>query len=320
MARTPTRTNDDDDPMRGAMMALEQERVGAPVAQVLNERTVFGDIVTAQPIKVPRNMPNVLREIDVTAAASEGWYYRFPVKKKGGGVDYIEGPTIDCADAVARIFGNCQVQTVMAHESADDWIFAARFIDLQTGYTLIRPFLQSKMASKLGGDDVARARSIAFSIGTSKAQRNVVDHALRDFVERAFKAAKGSLVARIGAKLPESRAKILDKLKALGGDELIARVVQVYQRKPDAWLAPDIARLVAESKAVEDGMALIEDVWPLQAAEPRRSDTVTDVVDTSAAAGDEAGTHGGTAAQQPASPDSGPQSAPPTSSTTEGAP
>jgi hypothetical protein len=314
MARNP-RPVDDDDHMSRAMQTLEQERSGGPLGPqvVMNERTVFGDIITAQPIKVPRNMANVLREIDITAgAAGDNWYYRFPVKKKGGGIDYIEGPTIDAADAVARIYGNCQVQTVLASETPTQWVFASRFVDLQTGYSLIRPFLQPKR-STLGGDDEERRLQQAWGIGTSKCQRNVVDHALRDFMERAFKTARANLVERIGKHLLTSRARIIERIKAIGGDELLARVVQVYQRKPEEWLAPDIARLHAEAKAVEDGMALPDEVWPVAAPEPKRSD-VTDVEDTSAAAVDVPGEHGGAATQQASlSPEATPTSASPTS-------
>lgn len=279
MARAPAM--DDDDPMKSALVSLEHGGSATlPGGQVVNERTIFGDIITAQPIKVPRNEPNVLRRVDAMAQANgEAWYYRFPVKnRRTGRVDYIEGPSIECADAVARYYGNCQVQTALAAETPTQWIFASRFVDLETGYSLIRPFLQPKGGGRLGGDDDDRRLQMAFGIGTSKCQRNVVDHALADVMARAFKAAKASLVERIGKHLPEARTRIVDRVRAIGGDPMVVRVEQVYQRKVDAWLAPDVARLYAEVKAVEDGMAMPDEVWPTAPApEPRRSDQVTDV-------------------------------------------
>jgi hypothetical protein len=42
----------------------------------------------------------------LAAAAGSDWFYRFPVKKKDGGQDWIEGPSIKLANDIARIFGN----------------------------------------------------------------------------------------------------------------------------------------------------------------------------------------------------------------------
>lgn len=304
MARPPEQL-DDEDHMKMALQTLEAGGAAKLGTQVLSERTIFGDIITAQPIKVPRNEPNVLRRVDAMAQANgTAWYYRFPVKnRRTGKTDYIEGPSIECADAIARYYGNCQVQTALAAETATQWIFATRFVDLETGYSLIRPFLQPKTGSRLGGEDDERRIQIAFGIGVSKCQRNAVDHALADIMARAFKGAKQSLIDTIGRRLPESRARILDRVRAIGGEPMIARVEQVYQRKADQWLAPDIARLFAEVKAIDDGMALIDEVWPLAPPpEPKRdSANVTDVETSTAAA--PSGEHGGPAAADRTSPD-----------------
>ena len=92
MARAPAM--EDDDPMKTALATLEHGGVATlPGGQVVSERTIFGDIITAQPCKVARNEPNVLRRVDAMAQANgEAWYYRFPVRnRRTGKVDYIEG-------------------------------------------------------------------------------------------------------------------------------------------------------------------------------------------------------------------------------------
>lgn len=240
--------------------------------QIVSERTLFGDVVMAQPTRAPRNEGRIMQRIDASAgAAGASWYYRFPVKKRGGGIDYIEGPSIECADAVSRWYGNCQVAAAV-QDIGTAWIIHSRFVDLETGYTLIRPFLQSKAGSRLGGDDDERRLQIALSIGVSKSQRNVVVHALRDFTDRAFAAAKRNLVERVGLKLPEYRKRCVDKLNELGPD-LLARVERNMNRKADAWLAPDVSRLIAEIQTVADGMSSADEVWPREVPpEPRRSD------------------------------------------------
>jgi hypothetical protein len=252
--------------------------------QVVSERTLFGDIITAQPIKAPRNEGRVLQKIESMAgAAGSSWFYRFPVKKKGGGIDHIEGPSIECTDAIARWYGNCQVASAV-QDVGPAWLIHSRFCDLETGFTLIRPFLQSKAGSRLGGDDDERRLQIALSIGVSKSQRNVVVHALRDFTDRAFEAAKKNLIERVGHRLAEYRKRCIDKLQELGPD-LLPRVERAINRKAEQWLAPDIARLIGEIGTVADGMAAADEMWPREAApEPRRSDVVSDVVEESGAA------------------------------------
>lgn len=273
MARSP-QLQDEDDDMRRALVTLEQGGAAQlPGGQVINERTIFGDIITAQPVKLPRNEPRVLQRIDAMAQANgEKWYYRFPVKnRRTGKTDYIEGPSIECTGSVARYYGNCQVQTALAAETHQQWIFASRFVDLETGYSLIRPFLQPKSGGKIGGMDDERRMQAAFGIGVSKCERNVVDKALNDMVDRAFKGAKQNLVDRIGRNLPDARTRCQRGIEQLGVD--LARVEQVYGRKIADMLAPDIARLVAELKAVSDGMAMPDEVWPPPAPpEPTRSD------------------------------------------------
>lgn len=257
MARQTEIIEHDDGAYSGPSLARMPQGGG----QLVSEKSLFGEVVMAQPTRAPRDEARIMQRIDtMAAAAGEAWFYRFPVKKRGGGIDYIEGPSIDCTDAVARYYGNCRVDCAVV-DTGPAWIIYGRFIDLETGYTLIRPFLQSKAGSKLGGDDDERRIQIAMAIGTSKSQRNVVDHALKDFTSRAFEGAKQNLVKRVGLKLPEYRERCVNRLGELGAD-MLARVERVYQRKAAEWLAPDVARIIAELRAVHDGMATIDETWP----------------------------------------------------------
>lgn len=267
--------------------------------QLVSERTLFGDVVMAQPTQAPRNEPRILQKIDAMAsAAGENWYYRFPVKKKGGGTDFIEGISIDGADAVARYYGNCRVDCAVV-DTGPAWIIYSRFCDWETGYSLIRPFLQSKTGSRLGGVDDERRLQIALSLGTSKSQRNVIDHALRDFTTRAFTQAKNDLVKRVGLKLSEYRTKCVERINSLDAPGLLQRVEQAYGRKATEWLAQDVARLIAELRAISDGMATVHETWPLPPPpEPRR--------DATSPAASDAAPH---AAAPPSSPPTSPHSA-----------
>ena len=240
-------------------------------------------VITARKVEVRRDEGAILQRIATQAAAAgEHWYYAFPVKKKGGGTDSIEGPSIKCANAVARLYGNCQVDCRVL-DAGKNWLIYARFVDYETGYSLTRPFQQSKTGSKLGGTDDERREQAAMSIGVSKAERNVICNALETFTDYAFEAAKANLVARVGKRLDEYKQRCIDRLGELGVDT--KRAERSLGRTVEAWVARDVAKLIAEIKSVQDGMATADETWPTEAPpEPRRTDVEDATVATGAAA------------------------------------
>lgn len=233
--------------------------------------TIVDQIITAQKVGVERDLAKVMRDIRTMAAMSgEDWYYRFPVKKKGGGVDHIEGPTVKCAQNVARMYGNCQVD-VRAQDQGGSWMIYARFVDYETGFSLTRPFQADKAKPNLNTKDAGRQQEIAFAIGVSKATRNVITNALEAFTTFAFDEAKNNLVEKVGKRLDEYRKRVRERLASIGVDE--KRVEAMLGRNANEWLAPDVARVIAEIKAVTDGMATADETWPPAApAEPKRAD------------------------------------------------
>jgi hypothetical protein len=245
---------------------------------VVQERSLFGDLITAQPMKVHRDEAKILQKIDVWAAmASERWFYRYPVRnRKTGRTDYIEGASVKATNAVARLYGNCALDSRTMRLDEKTYICYSRFGDLETGFSITKGQLVPKSAT-LGGEDEERRQAIAHNIGQSKSQRNVVDAAIGDFVYRAFMGAKNSIVTRIGKNLEGSRSRLVTLLNELGQDagikNIVARVEYVTGRKVNEWLAPDIAGIFAEMEAIKDGFASIDEQWPLPApAEPRRDE------------------------------------------------
>lgn len=232
---------------------------------------ITDQIITAQKVTVERDLQKVIRNIRTLAAvAGEDWYYRFPVKKKGGGVDQIEGPTIKCAQNVAREYGNCQVDC-RAMDQGTSWMIYARFVDYETGFSLTRPFQADKAKVNINTKDPGRQQEIAFAIGVSKATRNVITNALETFTNLAFEEAKNNLIEKVGKKLDEYRKRVRERLTTLEVDE--RRVELQLGRKADEWLAPDVTRVIAELKAIGDGMATIDETWPPLAPDaPNRAD------------------------------------------------
>lgn len=270
---------------------------------------VFG----AQNVAVYRDEARILQKLAALgAAAGDDWFYRFPVKSKNGGKSFIEGPSIKLANDVARIYGNCEVDTRVIDLGAS-WLIYARFTDFESGYALTRPFQQDKGASRLGGDDQARKLDIAFQIGVSKAIRNVVTNALQTFADYAFDAARNSLVEKIGKDIARWQGEIAKRLKDRGVD--VQRVEFVIGRAAADWTAPDIARIIAMMKAVGDGMATIDETFPPKdrqvAGDVDTGATSTSGETTASTASTEPGVHSeadaGTAGETAA--DSGPDTA-----------
>ena len=215
-------------------------------------------------VAVHRDEARVLAKLKVMAnAAGQRWYYRWTTNNKDGTKGVVEGPSIDCAMAVARLYGNCDIN-LRVEESLTHWTFYAGFRDFESGFTVVRAFQQRK-SQKTGMKDADRQADIVFQIGQSKAIRNVIVNALADFADFAFEAAKGSFVERIGSKLDDYRKKAVARFGELGID--IKRVENVIGKAAKDWLAPDVARIIAELQAIGDGMASADETYPsLQAS------------------------------------------------------
>src|SRR5580765_7810671 len=228
--------------------------------------------ITARRCEVERDQAKVLRRIrEAAAMSSDDFYYSFPVRTKGGGRDYIEGISIDGAMAAMQAYGNCEVD-VRPIDIGAAWVFLARFIDHERGTSLIRPFLQRKQGgSRLGGDDEGRRLEIAFSVGASKAARNVIANAIRPFTNYCFQESKNDLVKRVGMDLPKHRDRAVARLAELGVD--LKRVEALTGRVVADWTAREVAAVIVQVRTVQQGLATPNDIWPPEVpAEPRRSD------------------------------------------------
>lgn len=243
--------------------------------------------VTAQRVAVKRDLGGVLREAQTLgAAAGPAFFYRIPYKRKNkqtGEVttEWVEGPSIDCAMEIAALYGNCWIGATVREETQSHWIFQARFVDLEKGVTIVREFQQRK-GQDTGMRDGDRQRDIVFQIGQSKAIRNVVVAAIPRAVDVAYEAAKNSLVGKIEKNPGQFLERLLAWLEQLG--VAVKRVERALGRASNAWTVADMARTYADAKAIKDGMASADDIWPLPsadsepasapaAAEPTRSET-----------------------------------------------
>lgn len=220
----------------------------------------MAQIITAQHCDVKRNHTGIMNALKVHAKMAHREYmYRWPVKLKGGGKAYVEGPTIKLANDLARIYGNCRVDTWM-YETATHYVFSSTFTDYETGYQLNRMFKQRK-GQTMGLKDADRQEDIVFQIGQSKSIRNVVVNALRTYADFMMEEAQDSLLDWIEGNQDKARARLVEHFAALQID--MARVNRVIGRPAEKWLVPDMARLQAEIQSIQDGMADGDDLYPV---------------------------------------------------------
>lgn len=250
-----------------------------PTASMVAHAVQPFEHIGAMSVAVRRDEAELLQRLKAgAAAAGSDWYYRYPVQnRKQNRTDWIEGPTIKLANELSRLYKNNEID-VRVQDFGDNWLIYARFIDLENGYSLTRPFQQRKSASKLGGDDDARRLDIALAIGTSKAIRNVIVNALQTFADFAFEEARQALVDKIGRDIESWRARTVERTAP---HVALDRVEAVIGRVAADWLAPDIARVIAMMKAVSEGMATLDETFPplKTAEEPDMAKTIDDALD-----------------------------------------
>ncbi len=257
-------------PQQGGELAI------IPESAVAKSGPFEDKIITAQAVGVKRDIAAFLQRMKILAQmAGTDYRYEFPVKSKNGRTSKVEGGTIKLANDLAREYGNCTVD-VRVVDGGQEWIFYARFIDLESGFTMTRPFSQRKEQTTMG-DDKARARDIAFQIGTSKAIRNVVLNSLQTYYEVIFEEAKNSMYERIGKDLEDWKQLIQKRCKELGYD--LKRIERQITKPIEEWLTVDMVRVVAELKSISDGMALFNELYPMEHEEeiPVKETTIDDI-------------------------------------------
>jgi hypothetical protein len=244
------------------MFAEAPASLPVPVEQgtrLPGEARVFG----AQRVAVHRDIKKVETEIvRIASERGDSMFYSFKVNTKEGGKKEVSGPTIKLANEVARVYGNCDVD-VRAYDLGESWLLYARFVDLETGYSLVRPFQARKSASSFRTKDPARADEIAFAVGVSKATRNVITNALQGLIDLGYEHARQRIVAKVGRNLPHYRERVVSRLEELAIDP--KRVEQAMGRTIKKMTAQDVAKVITAIQGIADGMATADDIWPVEA-------------------------------------------------------
>jgi hypothetical protein len=224
--------------------------------------SVQGSIITAQRVAKPRNLQKVMHDIGVLAKMNGHRYvYSWEQNdRKNNRKVTISGPTIKLANDLVRVYGNCVVD-VHAEPGKDYTMFYARFVDLETGFSLTRAFRQ-RSGQKLGMGDAEREEDIKFQIGQSKAIRNVVTNALSTLVDYAVEEADSNLLAWVDNN-PQKAAQFVERVTAQNEIDM-QRVEAVIGRPQEKWTSRDYARAMTELRGIDEGLVSADDAFPSQ--------------------------------------------------------
>jgi hypothetical protein len=165
---------------------------------------------TAMVVQKPRDIAVIQTNFLAEARlAGESFFYGW-----GSGKNRIEGASVGLAMALLRTWGNCAVEHGPIQDLADAWVYTARFIDLETGVTVTRPFRQDKKFTVYGKHDEFRKTDMRFAIGASKATRNVILSVLPDYlIDAGIATAKAGAGAKLDAFLKSMKEKGKDGLQ-----------------------------------------------------------------------------------------------------------
>lgn len=213
-------------------------------------RQVKSNYSAAIQIQKPRNLNKVILSCEAEAGyAGLEFYYAWMQ-----GSSIVEGLSVNAALAIARNWGNCAMD-VKVEETPTSYIFNAAFIDLETGFNLVRPFRQNKQSPKTKkGTDIYkgdRGKDVIFQIGASKATRNVILNAIPSWLSsKVLNKAKSSVKAKIEKMgVPAATSKILKKIKSLN---IPLWQIESTYGKQNTWDVNKLALLMGTLKAIEN--------------------------------------------------------------------
>jgi hypothetical protein len=237
-----------------------------PAVPVAQRRSSYQ---TAVAVIRPRDLKLVeARIIQEAEIAGEEFFYSIPFKDKEGNVKAVEDGSIDLAYAMMRAMGNCAVETAVEDVSAPDghhFQFTSTFIDLETGanYTrTVRRNAQDPRLAGIRGKDPQRAYDMAFGAAQSISQRNAIKAGVPGVLwKKAVERAKQVAANRLSDDTPaRSIQKAVDLFKGMGVG--LAQIEKALGKSKDEWGKEEIIRLRGFYKAISDGMATKESLFP----------------------------------------------------------
>jgi hypothetical protein len=257
-----------DGPMGGGDAA-------ALVAQGATLMRIENESMLSVAIQRPRDPKKVLSaavaELEIVPEEAEAAYYSIPYKERqpdgSNKIVAVEGPSIDAAMTLSRLWGNCSVTARALEEDAVGATIAGIFIDFETNYRVERPIRITRVKKKRNGGTwtLDPQKWLAeYQAGVSKAQRNATVKGLPAWlVARYMKAAKA-----IAAGDPSTKAdpkKVAGLLRGFERFKVTKEMLEKYVDAPVAeWMGTHLATLIGLGNAIKDKQLTVEEAFELE--------------------------------------------------------
>jgi len=282
---------------------------GALVAQGATLMRIENESMLAVAVQRPRDPKKVLAaaimELQIVPEEAKEAYYSIPYREKQPDGSYkmvaVEGPSIDSAMALSRLWGNCSVTARSLKEDAAGADLAGIFIDFETNFRVERPFRASRVMNKRGGGTWSLTPQqwlASIQAAASKASRNAALKGLPGWLVRKY-VQQARIIA---AGDPESRAdakKIAGVLRAFDRFKVTQAMLEKYVDTPIAeWMGDHLATLIGLGNAIADKQLTVQEAFDLEPEAPASSagpaTATTGVTPESVASGATSGQDGAT--------------------------
>lgn len=233
-------------------------------ATIQRTQTQYSGALTVQKPRERKAIQTAV--LEEAGLSGEDFFYSWTTKNRDGTRGLVEGISIEGAMILARNWGNCALPVDLTVDAPTHWVFAATFVDLETGFNGTRLFRQRKTQST-GKMDADRTLDIAFQIGQSKAIRNAIDKAMPSWLTGpALEKAKSSSEGKF-------RDVVAANKKALAAfGEWGVTSLQLEEKlglKIEFWTPRDHVSLSGLYRAIRDRQTTIaEEFPPPEAAKP----------------------------------------------------
>lgn len=245
------------------------------LAVVTREQTeIQSAIVTAK--RFPRNEQQAfVRAMNAftRATMAENAMYNFP---RGGKM--VEGPSVDCARELARIWGNIRYGLRVVSQDSDRLHIKAYAIDLETNTYVEAEDEFSKLIQrkdKYSGEtrwvqpDERDLRELMNRRGAIAVRNCILQVLPSDLIEDVVKTAKVTLQRDAGNSLEKSRDETVKAL-VVAFDRIgvsVGMLEQYLSHKLDLITAEEVASLRAIHQSIKEGVAKRDEYFRFEAAQ-----------------------------------------------------
>lgn len=265
----------------GHPAALSVDSAGQIIARGDTLQQIQTPYATAVSVQNKRDLKDVTRRcLEEAELGGEAFYYHWEVestnRKTGEKTkSVVENGSINCALSAIRNWGNTAVAQRPIQETDSSYIFTSAVIDLETGFTLERPFRMDKNFPVYGRMDKYRKEDIRFQIGASKSIRNVVMNfvpkgLINKMVEAAMNSVRISLEKKIKKAGGEISKVIADMMVSFGRFRVTQEMIEKKIGLPvKNWDVETLVILTGDLRALKDGHETAESLYCDDRPEPQ---------------------------------------------------